>query len=549
MGEHDHQKSRAEQGTAALRLAVHWDALMDSPADYLRALWWWITGKKLRARMQWAPLLARSPRAYRLWQRQVEHRDQDQPPPPQDGPAIRVLVAGGDGLEATLSWCEREGVPFNVIKDAKDLSQLVFAKKEWVLPIRAGDKVAAGAIRRYRSAAASAHETTRVIYADDDLLCEASGRKRPHLKPDWNSELFRHHDYISGSALLRTAALSPRTLGEDDWIEALTMQALQLCMEFGARPAHIPCVLHHRRERPGPRFPLSPAAIFVDGQVAPSISVIVPTRNRLDLLRVCIEGVLSTEYPGELEVIVIDNGSDDPATLEYLEKLGQTSVRVLRDDGPFNFAALNNRAVEHAHGDLLCFLNNDIEITQTNWLSILAHQAMRDEVGAVGARLLYPDGLIQHAGVVTGIGGAAAHAHRGLHPEDEGYFHRHSLPQFVSAVTAACMIIKRKDFLAVGRFDAEKFAVSFNDVDLCLRLRELGLHILYEPRATLVHHESVSRGLDRDPEGAARQTHETHALQERWHTELARVEEQSKSADPSHHLGLSPLSECFVLRL
>ncbi|MEL6416758.1 MAG: glycosyltransferase, partial [Pseudomonadota bacterium] len=190
-----------------------------------------------------------------------------------------------------------------------------------------------------------------------------------------------------------------------------------------------------------------------------------------------------------------------------------------------------------------------IEITQPDWLSILAHQAMREDVGAVGARLLYPTGLIQHAGVVTGIGGAAAHAHRGLHPDEEGYFHRHRLPQFASAVTAACMVISREKFDAVGGFDAERFAVSFNDVDLCLRLREKGWHTVYEPRATLVHHESVSRGFDRDPAGAARQARETRALQERWHTGFASSEEKPKSADPYHHPGLSPLSERFALRL
>ncbi|MEO0417711.1 MAG: glycosyltransferase family 2 protein [Pseudomonadota bacterium] len=549
MGENDQQKSRSAQDTTALRLAVHLDAFVESPREYLRASWWWITGKKLRARMQWAPLLAQSPRAYRLWQRQVEQRDNAQPPPPQDGPTIRALVANGDGLEATLFSCESEGVPFNVIEDAKDLSQFTHAKGEWALPVRAGDRLATGAIAHYRSLAASVGGTTQIIYADDDLICETSDHEKPHLKPDWNSELFRFHDYISGSALFRAEALSQPTNAQDDWIEALTTQAIEVCREVGGQPVHIPRVLHHRRERPVPRLPLPSAATFEDGKKAPSVSVIVPTRNRLDLLRVCIEGVLSTQFPGELEVIVIDNGSDDPATLDYLRKLGEASVRVLHDDGPFDFAALNNRAVDHATGDLLCFLNNDIEITQPDWLSILAHQAMREDVGAVGARLLYPTGLIQHAGVVTGIGGAAAHAHRGLHPDEEGYFHRHRLPQFVSAVTAACMVISREKFDAVGGFDAERFAVSFNDVDLCLRLREKGWHTVYEPRATLVHHESVSRGFDRDPAGAARQARETRALQERWHTGFASSEEKPKSADPYHHPGLSPLSERFALRL
>lgn len=534
---------------AALRLAVHADALLDSPAEYLRALWWWITGKKLRARMQWAPLLARSPSAYRLWQELEKRAEPSVSSRPLNLPKIRALICDGDGFEASLTSCEREGVRADIIRNAEKLETLSLAQDEWILPLRAGDQLAAGAIARYSVAAACAGDTTHVIYADDDLIRETSGRQKPHLKPDWNSELFRHHDYVCGSALLRAGTLSPLSSDQADWVEEFTAQALAACVADGGEPQHIAHVLHHRCERPAPRLPLPSIAALDSSKDAPSISVIVPTRNRLDLLSVCMEGVLNTPYPGDLDVIVIDNGSDDPSTLDYLEELSEASVRVLRDDGPFNFAALNNRAVEQATGDLLCFLNNDIEVKQTDWLNILAHQALRNEVGAVGARLLYPSGLIQHAGVVTGIGGAAAHAHRGLSPDEEGYFHRHSLPQFVSAVTAACMVMKRENFKALGGFDADRFAVSFNDVDLCLRLRDQGLQILYEPRATLIHHESVSRGLDRDREGAARQTRETHALQRRWSIGLASDGEKPKSADPFHHPGLSPLSERFALRL
>jgi GT2 family glycosyltransferase len=285
------------------------------------------------------------------------------------------------------------------------------------------------------------------------------------------------------------------------------------------------------------------------GERLPDLSVIVPTRNRHDLLRVCLDGLQRTEYPGRLEVIVIDNGSNEPATLEYLAQLDTDFARVIRDDGPFNFASLNNRAVESCSSGLLCFLNNDIEIRHTDWLSIMAHQAMHDEVGAVGAQLLYPDGLIQHAGVVIGIGGAAAHAHRTLHPQAEGYFQRHRLPQFVCAVTAACMVMRRDRFEAVKGFDEERFAVSFNDVDLCLRLRDKGWEILYEPRASLVHHESVSRGLDHDPQRAARQAREVRALQQLWHTGDRHPDKGHSSSDPFHHPGLSPLSEHFVLRV
>ena len=260
----------------------------------------------------------------------------------------------------------------------------------------------------------------------------------------------------------------------------------------------------------------------------------------MDLLRTCLEGIASTDYPN-IEVIVVDNDSDDPETLAYLTSLDTARHRVLRYEGEFNYSAINNRAVEKARGRLLCLLNNDIEVIEPTWLAVMAAQAVREDVGAVGARLLYPDGRIQHAGVVIGVGNAAGHAHRFLQPNEEGYFQRHSLPQFASAVTAACLVVARDRFLAVGGLDERKFPVAFNDVDLCMRLNMRGWQSLYEPRATLIHHESVSRGLDRDPVGAARFAAELSALQRRWGT--------TEVVDPFHHPELSRASERFVLRL
>jgi GT2 family glycosyltransferase len=186
-------------------------------------------------------------------------------------------------------------------------------------------------------------------------------------------------------------------------------------------------------------------------------------------------------------------------------------------------------------------MNNDIEVLAPDWLTVMATQALRPEVGAVGAQLLYPDGRIQHAGVVIGVGNAAGHAHRFLQPEAEGYFRRHALPQFVSAVTGACLVVHREKFLAVGGLDEANFAVAFNDVDLCLKLNARGWQSFYEPRAVLVHHESVSRGLDTDPVGAARFAGELAALQRIWRT--------NEIVDPYHHPMLSRASEQFALDL
>lgn len=465
---------------------------------------------------------------------------------PSDTANLRAVIRDGEGLELTRSSCQREGLAVSIISSPDNLASLDLSEDEWLLPLEAGDTLAQGAGAQYHAAVLSSEAECHVIYADDDLFDHSGGLAKPHLKPHWNQELFEHHDFLSGSALLRAGALGERLGLSDDWAKTLTHRAVQSTLEAGGEPIHLPCVLHHRRARPVAK---TPVALPEMTQAYPTVSVLVPTRNRVDLLRNCLEGLRQTNYPANLDILVIDNGSGDEDTLDYLKELDAGFARVLRDDGPFNFAALNNRAVERVEGDLLCFLNNDIEVRDPNWLKIMAAQAVRGEVGAVGAQLLYPDGRIQHAGVVLGIGGAAAHAHRTVHPDAEGYFRRHSLPQFVSAVTAACMVVSRAKFEAVGGFDEHRFPVSFNDVDLCLRLAEQGWRSVYEPRAALVHHESVSRGFDRDQAGAARQAREVAALQARWQTQLASEGDIAKGVDPYHHPGLSALSEQFVLSL
>jgi GT2 family glycosyltransferase len=378
-----------------------------------------------------------------------------------------------------------------------------------------------------------AGRSATIAYADDDLLDGAGKRFRPHLKPDWNSELFRHFDYLTGACIVKATPEALISLsGEEDWAGQLVRDAAHK-----GTPLHVPQMLHHRQSRPQPHLLVDP---ILPADMLPLVSVIIPTRNRVDLLRTCLSGLAATDYP-DLEIIIVDNDSDDPETLNFLSGLDPARHRVLRHEGPFNYSAINNRAVGEARGALLCLLNNDIEVIGSDWLKIMAAQALRDDVGAVGARLLYPDGRIQHAGVVIGMGGAAGHAHRFLQPDEEGYFHRHALPQFASAVTAACLVVARERFLAVGGLDERNFAVAFNDVDLCLRLNQRGWQSFYEPRATLIHHESVSRGFDRDPAGAARFAGELAALKERWNTE--------KGIDPFHHPALSPASEHFVLHL
>jgi len=524
-----------------VRLLVHLDALRLAPATYLCAVWTWLCGKRLRARLALTPLLGRSRFAYQLWR--LDHPKPYLVKGTNCGIRIVAIIKDGVGLEATRASLAREQIEARVISNRQSWEDHVsnlcnHYPDAWLMELHAGETLAPGAGNIYRNAAAAAGCNTYVIYADDDL----KAKEKPHFKPDWNAELFKHHDYITGASIIRYCETESGEEFSKEADNSLVARGLERTMIEGGTVTHLPNVLHHRIDRPAPRRP-QPLSHKCEVPL-PSISVIIPTRNRHDLLATCLSGLVRTLYPGDMEIMVVDNGSDDPETQRYLASLDPHFAKVIRDEGPFNFSALNNHAVNCVSGELLCFLNNDIEIREPGWLKALAFQAIREDVGAVGAQLLYPDGRIQHAGVVLGIGGGAAHAHRLLSPDDDGYFLRHALPQFVSAVTAACLVVKKNRFQEVGGFDVKNFAVSFNDVDLCLKLNQQGWQSFYEPRAVLVHHESVSRGRDRDLAGSTRQAREVRALQDRWGISPSQTE---RTRDPYHHPALSLFSEAFVV--
>ncbi|QJR04532.1 glycosyltransferase [Sphingobium yanoikuyae] len=528
-----------------LMASVHFDAFRAEPRAYLTATKWWIKRKRVRARGQFAPLLSQSPRAYTLWALRQEQEERSYSRPDAVCPIIALIDLHGGTDPKSLALTQQnltmEGLTPLVIGSpetptlAAAIAHIDWTANPWLMPVRPGDRIAPSAADAYRAAMAST--AARIIYADDDQLI-GRRRARPYFKPDWNGELFRHQDYLTGACIIHATRADLEAVTVDsaddgaDWATELVAS-----IAGQGAPVHLREMLHHRRHRPSPRLPARPIAIAHD---LPPLSVIVPTRNRVDLLRTCLDGVAAAHYP-QANVIVMDNDSDDPETLAYLAALDPARHQVLRHSGAFNYSAINNRAAAQAQGRLLCLLNNDIEMTDPHWLAILATQALRPEVGAVGARLLYPDGRIQHAGVVIGVGNAAGHAHRFLRPDEEGYFHRHSLPQFTMAVTAACLVVERDKFMAVDGLNERDFAVAFNDVDFCLRLNKRGWQSLYEPRATLIHHESVSRGLDRDPVGAARFAGELAALKRLWQTD--------EIYDPYHHPALSRASEQFAVAL
>jgi GT2 family glycosyltransferase len=526
-----------------LAVIVHFDAFRIAPVPYLTAAKWWILGKRVRARGQLATLLNQSKRAYQLWALRDNRRPR-QASPHGASPAIIALldVARSSDIDAGYQMATRlslaaEGLPIMLIgsNHHEDLDAVVqsidWSASPWLMPILAGDLLAPGAAEAYR--AACNDPQVRLLYADDDELDRWNRRLKPHFKPKWNKELFRHADYITGSCIVRADADDiSKVANHSDWAARLVSNVATR----GTAKA-VQKMLHHRRTRPVPPAAAAPLELADE---LPLVSVIIPTRNRVNLLKTCVAGLSGTDYPN-LEVIVVDNDSDDTETLAWLHAFDGGRTRVLRHPGPFNYSMINNRAVAEARGQLICLLNNDIEVLSPNWLAIMATQALRDDVGAVGARLLYPDGRIQHSGVIIGVGNAAGHAHRFVRPEEEGYFNRHNLPQFSSAVTAACLVVKRDRFLKVGGLDEVNFPVAFNDVDLCLRLNAAGWQSLYEPRATLIHHESVSRGFDLDPLGARRFAGELAALQRIWKTD--------EVVDPFHHPQLSRASERFAVTL
>jgi GT2 family glycosyltransferase len=273
----------------------------------------------------------------------------------------------------------------------------------------------------------------------------------------------------------------------------------------------------------------------------PLVSVIIPARDGAEVLRTCLASLFTvTGYRG-FEVLLVDNGSVEAATFALFEEYGARfpdRFRVTRLDIPFNFSRLNNAAAALARGELLLLLNNDIEIIDPPWLERMIGQAQRPSVGFVGARLLYPDRTIQHAGVVLGIGGVAGHGHKTLPEDDTGYCGRLKVASNCSAATAACLLVRSAVFHQTGGFD-EALPVAFNDVDFCLRIRALGLLGVVVPDARLIHHESKSRGLEDTPDKRRRFHAEIRRMQERWGAQL--------EADPYYNPNLSQEREDFSL--
>lgn len=459
--------------------------------------------------------------------------------------------------------------PFRILPQEQQL--LEEDRQTWIVFLQAGDQLAPQALARC-SEVIRAQSDAGILYSDEDKISPMGRRHSPQFKPAWNPDLLYSDPHYSHCWLIRTdlcirACEALNADGESAEIYGIALEATAICN--GDQIFHLPEVLYHHLDQPvEPRSSTQTAQCVQKflvrhghkAQVShhrtgghlihwplpdppPLVSVIVATRDRGDLLRCCLTS-LAEHAQGNppLELIVIDNGSSEPETLHYLAQLEQLeNVRVLRRPGKFNYAALNNEAVALARGELVALMNNDVEATHPGWLAAMAGQAMRPEIGAVGAKLLFPDGTIQHAGVLLGIGGIAGHAHKYLAADDEGYQCRLHLAHNLSAVTAATLVVRKALFEQVGGFDAINFAVNYNDVDFCLRLIKAGYRNLFCPDAVLIHHESKSRGAPTSEDAHAQWQRERQAMLDRWGTAL--------QADPHYSPHLSLLEENLTLTI
>jgi GT2 family glycosyltransferase len=472
-------------------------------------------------------------------------------------PEIRPFLESQARVDSRIKLTFRER---NGHISACSNSAMALATGEWCALLDQDDALAEHALA-FAAIEIDRYPDAGLIYSDEDKIDEEGVRSTPFFKPDWNPELFLGQNYINHLGVYRTELL--REIGgfREGFEGSQDYDLVLRCVER-LRPEqvrHIPRILYHWRMAGGSLAAVPDAKPYAReaarralanfearrgsaGQVVPCpenneshrvahrlpdpvplVSVIIPTRDRVGLLRRCVETLRTKTNYDALEIIVIDNGSTEPETLEFLRTAEtKKAIRVLRDDGPFNYSRLNNRAAREARGEILLFLNNDTEIDERDWLREVVSHVVKSDVGAVGARLWFPEGTLQHGGVILGLGGVAGHAFPGIPRGHPGYFNRAMLQQNCSAVTGACMMVRKTVFEEVGGFDEENLGVTFNDIDFCLRLTERGYRVVWTPYASLIHHESASRGHQRAPEEQAEFLRAAAYMHGTWGRQLLR---------------------------
>lgn len=584
------------------RILLH--AALRRPKIASEVLYWHLVGRQWRARHRLRDSLQHPPQAYRDWIARIEKRPESLAKVAREWtnwplrPRISVLLyqapgESGASVERRMAALEsqiygeweivlaqsREAshiripsvprltmLPTRTDNPAKALTQgIECATGDYVLPLGPDTLLAPDALF-HLARSALAHPDADVFYGDEDRINRKGRRSQPWFKPRWNPDLFLAHDYLSHACMVRReAALALPPIHPA--LAAAGFYALLLNLTARGKVVHVPHVIAHRRhEAASDPGELSARAAAVAHHVAPHgavarigphgsiavewplpeerplVSIIIPTHDHAAALRQCVTGLLNATRYRNIEILIIDNGSVESETLDYFARVaGHPRLRVIRHDAPSNWSALNNLGAREAKGDYLCLLDPHCEVTDENWLSTMVRQVVRREIGAVGAKLLYPDGSIQHAGVVIGLGQAAGHAHRFQSDSERGYFARAHMAHRVSAVSGSCLLVSRERFAQVDGLDETSFTLAFNDVDLCLKLQAAGYHNIYEPRAVLIHHEGKTRGRDRSLWKSERYSQEKALLQERWGT--------ATYADPLHHPALDITSETYRLAL
>ena len=485
-------------------------------------------------------------------------------------PGVRALLERHAGQDSRIRIVYREQ---NGHIAASTNSALALASGEFVALFDHDDLLAEHALW-WVAEAVNRQPDAGLIYTDEDKIDAANRRFDPNFKPQLNPELLLAQNMVCHLGVYRTALV--RELGgfragfngaQDHDLVLRVIERLA-----PQQVVHVPQVLYHWRAISGstaldageknyaaeagrkavrehlartgiaaevfeaPGAPDMHRVRFARPSPLPLVSILIPTRDRADLLGMCLDSLLARSSYGNFEVIIIDNGSTEEATRQLFARLPAERVTILRDESPFNFSALNNRAAAIARGSVLCLMNNDIEILTPDWLEEMVSFASRDGIGCVGARLWYPDGRLQHAGCILGVGGVAGHAHKYLPRGHGGYFGRALVHQSFSAVTAACLVLRREIYQQVGGME-EQLGVAFNDVDLCLKVRAAGYRNVWTPYAEMVHHESATRGDDNAPEKLARFSAEIAFVQQRWGAQL--------QSDPAYSPNLTAYHEDF----
>lgn len=422
------------------------------------------------------------------------------------------------------------------------------------------------------------YPNTDLIYTDEDKINSDGARYDPHFKSDWDPDLFYTQNFICHFGVYRTSILKEIKgfrlgfEGSQDYdlalrfIEKTTADKIQ----------HIPEILYHWRAIPGSvalgasekkyahaaarraiqshfdRTQVNARSIkgfgplhrvsYLLPRVLPKVSIIICTKDKVELLKKAVEGILyDTDY-FNVELIIVDNGSTEAKSISYFDELKfRSEIKIIKNDGPFNFSKLNNLGAKEATGSMLLLLNNDIAVLESNWLLELVSHGLRPEVGVVGPRLLYANHTIQHAGITLGIGigGVANHPFQGLPANKSYYFGRPEVVQNCSAVTGACMLTRKEVFEEMGGFDEVNLPVAFNDVDFCLRARMEGYRVIFSPHAQLFHFESLSRGSDLTSKNLERYLSEEKYMKKRWGAVLTQ--------DPFYNPNLAINSEGYQL--